>query len=397
MPSLLESVDADGARMLKILHVAPTFYPAAYWGGPIYSVLGLCDALAHRPGIQLKVLTTDSAGPDRDDRLERHGNVVFPAGYSVYYARRRFGVSISSELLGKLRPMIRWADVVHITGVYSFPTIPTLFECRLFGKPVVWSPRGALQRWQESRRIGMKALWESICNVTMNRRRCVLHVTSADEARESLEKIRCDSAEVIANGVEIPPPAPARSWRPNGAMRLLYVGRLDPKKGIENLLEAMAILEPHVVLDVCGTGPDDYVASLRRRAEKLQLLERVRFHGHIDAAAKSSALWSADVCVVPSHTENFAMVVAESLAHGVPVIASTGTPWEKIVEQGCGAWVSNEPASLAKAVHDLEKRDLASMGSHGREWMQRDFSWAAVAERMETLYRQRLNAASHSA
>jgi glycosyltransferase involved in cell wall biosynthesis len=102
--------------------------------------------------------------------------------------------------------------------------------------------------------------------------------------------------------------------------------------------------------------------------------------------AKTNAFNSADICVAPSHSENFCMVVAEALAHRVPVIASTGTPWQGLEEHGCGLWVDNTPASLAAAVQTLRARPMGEMGSRGRAWMIRDFSWDSVAREMRDLY-----------
>ena len=80
------------------------------------------------------------------------------------------------------------------------------------------------------------------------------------------------------------------------------------------------------------------------------------------------------------------MVVAEALAHGVPVIASWGTPWKELVERQCGLWVENDPSSLMKAITEMRSRNLSQMGRSGRQWMEESFSWEAVAGRMSTVY-----------
>jgi len=68
------------------------------------------------------------------------------------------------------------------------------------------------------------------------------------------------------------------------------------------------------------------------------------------------------------------------------VIASTGTPWSELVQHGCGRWVSNDPTSLTDAIREMQTRDIEEMGMRGRQWMQSDFTWAAVAKRMQLLY-----------
>lgn len=81
------------------------------------------------------------------------------------------------------------------------------------------------------------------------------------------------------------------------------------------------------------------------------------------------------------------MVVAEALAHGVPVIASRGTPWEAVEDEGCGLWVDNAPQQLARAIERAGAMDLAAMGARGREWMRREFSWDVVSANMMRVYR----------
>ncbi|MGC1399118.1 glycosyltransferase, partial [Candidatus Binatus sp.] len=91
--------------------------------------------------------------------------------------------------------------------------------------------------------------------------------------------------------------------------------------------------------------------------------------------------------VAPSFTENFAIVVAEALAHGAAVIASTGTPWKDVERVGCGLCVANDPASLADAISKINSMPLAEMGERGRRWMAADFSWEKCAAEMIALYK----------
>lgn len=177
---------------MKVLHVVPAFYPAVYHGGPICSLYSLCNALA-RQGVDLRVLTTDSAGPRKSVQVDAFPTMT-PAGYPVYFCRRRFGVSVAPGLLAYMMRLIRWTDVIHLTAVYSFPTIPVLLSCKVLDKPVVWSPRGSLQRWEGSRRPTLKAVWERVCRVAAPRR-LVLHVTSEEEREHGAISRREDSRD----------------------------------------------------------------------------------------------------------------------------------------------------------------------------------------------------------
>jgi glycosyltransferase involved in cell wall biosynthesis len=383
---------------MKVLHVTPTFWPATYWGGPILSTYGLCNALAAKPGIELKVLTTDAAGPRVAQRVKAEGSPAhFPAGYDVYFTRRVIGREVAPGLLARLFAMVWWSDVVHLTGTYSFPTIPTLLACHLLKKPLIWSPRGALKaahEWDDASKPRLKKAWERLCSALLPTR-CVLHVTSEAEGAASHARLPKTEAVVIPNGVDVPAELPAREWLPKGKLRLMYIGRLAREKGIENLLHAFSRLdERDATLEIYGTGEDRYKAVLAELSRCLGLDGRVRFHGHVDGAAKRNAFLGADVCVVPSHTENFGMVVAEALAHGVPVIASRGTPWSQLETRKCGSWVNNSPDELARAVRRIRENDLADMGKRGRQWMSEAFSWEVVVARMSEVYRSMVERAT---
>jgi glycosyltransferase involved in cell wall biosynthesis len=298
---------------------------------------------------------------------------------------------VSAELLGALPEQVRWADVVHLHAAYSFPTIPTLVAARTVGRPVVWTPHGALQRWSGSRRVGAKSLWEKVC-IAIASPELVLHLTSQGEVAETRARFPRATIGLIPNGVEIPP---TLNREPRGArLRLGFVGRLDPKKGIENLLAACRIVKEKSGADfsltIAGSGTADYEAKLRGEIQRLELTTEVTLLGDIRGAEKQRMYERSDVIVTPSFTENFGIVVAEALAHGAAVIASTGTPWKEVERVGCGLWVNNDPASLADAIEKINAMPVAEMGERGRRWMATDFSWEKCASEMIALYKNLL-------
>lgn len=369
---------------MRVLHVVPSFYPAVGYGGPIHSLLHLCLNLKGL-GCEVKVLTTDA---HRDFRLTlNQQRDPLLSTLKVQFCRRIGRGTIAPQLLRRLSEEIAWADVIHLTAVYNFPTLPTLFAARQSGKPLVWSPRGTLQRWAGSRHVLAKAFWEFTCRMLLPRR-TALHLTSEEEAAESAPRLGNPTAWVIPNGVDIPLlPTPPPN---DGVLKLLFIGRLDPKKGIENLIEATSIFSRLKLADwrlrIAGEGDPDYVAGLHALASDAGVSSRVEFCGHLDGECKHRAFANSDIVVVPSHTENFGLVVAEALAHARPVIAGRGTPWREVESRGCGLWVNNDPPSLASGIQKLCRCDRAAMGRRGRDWMNSSFTWQERARCMLSLY-----------
>lgn len=338
------------------------------------------------PDVEVRVLTTDCDEPDKGKRIAVTDFPVRLEGMEVFYCRNLFGKDVSLSLWRRLWSMIQWADVVHLSAVYSAPTIPTLLLCKALKKPVVWSPRGALQRWDGSTRRTTKRIWEGICNSLCDAERILLHFTSDSERKESSTRITNARAMVIANGIDVPERNGIQPRRKDNGLQVLFLGRLHPKKGIENLLGAMQVVKTNARLSICGDGDANYRQKLHALAQELGLNGRVKFHGRVDGTAKEQQFSEADLCVVPSYTENFCVVVAEALAHGVPVVASRGTPWQRLAEMDCGLWVDNSSEELSKALDLAASLPLAEMGKRGRDWMGQEYSWERIAEQMAAQY-----------
>ncbi|HEY6763812.1 MAG TPA: glycosyltransferase, partial [Candidatus Sulfotelmatobacter sp.] len=214
---------------MKILHVVPSFHPAHSYGGPIRSTLELCTGLVELGGT-VRVLTTDADGLDRVLDVEKNEEVLFREGFRVRYCPRRQRHSVSPALMRLLPAYIRWADVVHLTAVYNFPTFPTVLWARKLKKPLIWSPRGALQRWDGSSRIAPKAIWDFLWYHAADRASLTIHATSEQEARDTSARFPKLRIAMIPNGVTVP--ADLSRLGKTEELRMLFIGRLDPKKGI---------------------------------------------------------------------------------------------------------------------------------------------------------------------
>lgn len=384
----------DAARKLRVLHVSPYYAPAWGYGGIVESVSQLARHLA-LAGAEVRVLTTDANGSRRLSEREMINESPIE---ETCYCARRLAKSFAPSMLTRLPAMVRWADIVHLHAVYSFPTLPTLACARILNRPLAWTPRGALQRWQGSRRVALKTVWDRVA-AAVSPSRMTLHLTSEQEARECAGYFPNAARIVVGNGVQIPERV-ARSQAAD-KLRVGFIGRLDPKKGIENLLEACAIIAERktisLSLAIAGSGAPAYEQKLSRRVADLAQSCDVTMSAEVRGDAKEAWFAARDLVVVPSFTENFGNVVAEALVREVPVIASRGTPWQGLDEHGCGLWVANDPESLAAAIERIASMPLAEMGARGRAWMLEQYSWERCAHDMIVCYEEILRPAGRAA
>ena len=351
-----------------------------YIGGPLVSVPSLCEALVST-GVDVTLFCLDL--PEESSR-----NVT------VRNFRRWQGpifkeLSISRSLRRATHEVARSADVLHVHGMWQMPCVYPAgavkrTECRLLA-----SPRGSLSAAAlgDSRR--KRIFWRLAQRKLFERADCI-HATSSAEAEDSRRAGLTSPIAVIPNGIHMmPPPA---SITQSSRRRIVYMGRLHAIKGLDLLMHAWAAMQdrsPEAELLVVGEGrPDDHrqIESLVRKLG----LRRVRFQPPVFGTAKSAILAEASLLVLPSHSENFGMVVAEALSAGVPVAASTGTPWQGLTERRCGWWLERNVEAWAEALVSaatMPESDLREMGVRGRRWMESEFSWSRVAGMMTVTYR----------
>jgi glycosyltransferase involved in cell wall biosynthesis len=218
----------------------------------------------------------------------------------------------------------------------------------------------------------------------------VMFHATADAEAESLRRSGFQQPiAVIPNGVAVPERERVKSTSA-APRRALFLSRLHPKKGLPMLIEAWARVEPKDwELVLVGPSEDGHRAELEKQVRQRGLGEAVTFRGPVADDAKWSEYRKADLFVLPTHSENFGIVVAEAMAAGLPVITTTGAPWEELETHGCGWWVEPEVDSikqaLKEAVHctDEERR---AMGKRGRQLVKEHYSWQGVAERMIAAY-----------
>jgi len=201
---------------------------------------------------------------------------------------------------------------------------------------------------------------------------------------------------VIPNGVDLDVSTtdsiPFKQFGENRTV--LFLSRVHPKKGLENLVRAWAQIRPQG-WRLCIAGPDEggFLKKVMALVGELGIEKGVEYVGSVDGEQKSAMYRGADLFVLPTFSENFGVVVAEALAHGVPVITTRGAPWADLETHGCGWWVDIGVPPLEHALRDamsLSNDERRSMGEHGREYVRR-YDWGTIAQQTAEVYRWVLN------
>lgn len=236
------------------------------------------------------------------------------------------------------------------------------------------TPHGMLEPWIISRNYWTRKV-PAIC---LYQRRAVsrvdMIVATAESERQNILKLGWNQiVTVVKNGIDVKGIQPKTAW--HTPHRLLFMSRLHPKKGLEMLFDAYAgllksvsendnrdndnpdnqynVRVSHSELLIAGEGDPAYASSLRGKVRALGIDGHVRFLGPVYGDEKWSLIREADVVVLPSYSENYGLIVAESLASATPVLTTTGTPWKSLADHCCGWWVEPDVQTIRKALQDV--------------------------------------------
>jgi glycosyltransferase involved in cell wall biosynthesis len=359
---------------VRILHVVPTYFPARRYGGPIVAVHGLCKALVAR-GHEVHVFTTNVDG---DGTLDVPvATPVDVDGVTVhYFASPQPRVYWSPHMRRALKAHTRTFDVVHSHAVYLWPGVAAARAARRAHVPYVISPRGMLVPELIARKSRLlKTLWLRLFERRGFAHASAIHFTSELERRDAQRVgVPIPASIVIPNGVELPPrPDVERDKR-----TLVFLGRVNWKKGLDRVIEALPRLAARLL--VVGNDEENLTPQLRALAEKAGA--DVEFLGPVYGAAKDELLARATLFVLLSTSENFGNAVLEALAMETPVVLSSGVGLaDDVVRANAGIiGLDAVPALLADGARRAE------MGRNGRALVESRFAWPKVAAEMEEAY-----------
>ncbi|HHK75088.1 MAG TPA: glycosyltransferase [Rhizobiales bacterium] len=359
------------------IHIVPTVHREA--SGPSYSVTRLCEALnaaGHVTG--LGVLKPVPSGMKHDFIKS------FPNGKGPV----RLGNSPQMKTWLRDMAVSGKAQIMHNHSLWMLPNLYPAQAVRGTSCKLVVSPRGTMSARALKQSGWLKKIVRPFLYEPPVRAASAFHATSEQEYKDIRRHGLHQPVAILPNGVDIPQ-MPSR--QSNQKKKLLFLGRIHPIKGIDNLLRAWCSVEeryPDWRLEIVGPDNREHLPQMKQLANELGL-KNCRFAGPLYGGDKLKAYQQADLYVLPTHSENFGMTVAEALAAGTPAIVTKGAPWQGLERENCGWWIDIGVGPLAAVLDEAlakSPQELAAMGEKGRKWMKRDFSWAKIAADMAVFY-----------
>lgn len=300
------------------------------------------------------------------------------------YSNREKGSDI---LWGGSNPALR--GVVHVHGLWSPFEIRACRAALKLGMKLVISPHGMLDPWALRQKR-----WKKLLAWNLYQRRFLskadLIVVNSEREWESVRRLGINSpVAVIPNGVAM------EGWsdsmvRQRTERTVLFLSRIAPGKGIPELLTAWSRISNKrgYRLRIVGFAEEEYGRKMQALIAKLGVESTVSFEGPVYGRDKWQAFFDADYFILPSHSENFGIVVAEALVSGLPVITTDQTPWQFLAQSGagwiCGTGAQEVEKAIVTAI-SLPDEQRALMGEKARE-VSREYNWDAIACRYHGTY-----------
>lgn len=360
---------------MKIIHYIPSIDRT--WGGTSTYMQVLAKPLGELA--EVHILTHASDNPLPMENCKVHDIPRFRP-FSGTWKKAVIG------LLDSIKP-----DVVHINCCWTPDCAMIQRLAQKQGYKVVLTPHGMLEPWIIQRHYWTRkvpALW-------LYQRAAIQKADSiqatAESERDNLLKLGYNSnIKVVKLGIDAESITMKTSWKKSKQM--LFLSRVHVKKGINYLIEAADILRNELQgykIVVAGEGDADYVDFLKYQIMDKGLQDIIQLIGGVYGDRKWELFQTSDFFVLPTHSENFGLAIAESLASGTPVITTVGTPWNDLNSSNCGAWIEIGTQPLVETLRrflSLSDEELETMGKYGRKLIETKYSAKVMAEEMMGVY-----------
>ncbi len=303
------------------------------------------------------------------------------------------------DLPGWLRAQLPRFDLVELHAVFSFVTIRTAQACRRLGKPYLLRPHGSLDPFDLSKRGSLKRLLGPIflrpvlagCAGVMctSQREADLVETYGATPRKFVVPLPVPLLQCQANaGAEFR----AKHGIPSGAFVVLFLSRIDYKKGLEFLLPALAAARrshQDLWFVLAGGGERTFEEGIRQKIVGLGLSGITREVGFVSGSEKAAVFQASDLFALPSLNENFGIVIVEAMQTGKPVLISDQVYIHpEIISESAGVLCRPDPNDCTRALMEVlsNRAEARRMGERAANLAQARFSPESATRQLLNVY-----------
>ena len=388
---------------MTIIHLTPSYKPAFVYGGPIYSVSALCEAQVAL-GHKVTVFCTNANG--KENLSVPLNEPQWINGVCVNYFPRITGdhTHVSLKMWSCLFKEAKEYDIVHLHSWWSILMMGCAWILKFKGVPFILSPRGMFSFYSFNHNIHpikKKVFFEWLSKPVLKNQ--TFHATAISEQKEIISLFG-ENAKVftLPNLLQFPDISLGdiqNSSNENASittspLKILFISRIDKKKGIEILLKSIELLNNKGVfieLTIIGSGTDNYINNLKELVSSLNITSNVLWKGSVEWRAKFEDILATDILILPSYNENFANIILETLYAGRPVILTKYVGLSDYVEDNNMGWViDTKPDDIVTAVkyYLKEKHIWKQKALWMNQQIEKDFNQQYLAEQYITCYRE---------
>lgn len=360
---------------MKIIHYIPSIDRTA--GGTSTYMQVLAKGLGELA--EVHIITHTSENPLAMENCMVH----YVPEYNPFKGAWRKRVA---EMMEEVMP-----DIVHVNCCWMPACAAVQRIAQKHGYKVVLTPHGMLEPWIIKRHYWTRKVPALLLYQKAAVRKADCIQSTAESERDNLLKLGYNkNIKVVKLGIDADGIEMKKSWKKT--RQILFLSRVHVKKGINFLIEAAAVLRSELQgykILVVGEGDADYVAEMKRMIADNGLQDIVQLVGGVYGDEKWRLFQTSDFFVLPTHSENFGLAIAESLASGTPVITTVGTPWNDLNDTNSGAWIEIGTQPLVEALRRflaLSDEELETMGRNGRKLIEEKYSAHVMAKEMMKVY-----------
>ena len=270
-------------------------------------------------------------------------------------------------------------DVVHLHGTWSSILAIAAHMARSRQISYVVSPHGCLEAWALEHRWFKKQVALVVYQRSVFRNASMLVATSGQELKSIRSAGLAGPVALLPNGVDL---VADTGRRATGVRKILFLSRIHPQKGLRDLVVAWAkVRHSGWRMVIAGPSEGGYEDEIKLLTRKLGVEGDFDFPGLVSGEMKERFFAEADVFILPTYSENFGIAIAEALARGIPVITTTGAPWQELETHSCGWWVSPGVDGVTNGLLSamaMSREALAEMGARGKKLVEEKYSWDLI-------------------